>query len=190
MHIEKMNIPDVLLIKPVIHGDERGWFVETYQQARYQKTAIAQHFVQDNMAHSSKGTLRGLHAQHPHDQGKLVQVIVGEVLDVAVDIRHGSPWFGQWVSARLSAQNKHQFWVPAGFAHAYIVLSESAIFSYKCTDLYAPKDEISIRWNDPALAIDWQYSGTPLLSEKDQKAPLLAAIPQKKLPLFKSLSDR
>ncbi len=184
MDIEKMPIPDVLLIKPVVHGDHRGWFVETYQQDRYQQTAIPDSFIQDNMAYSSQGTLRGLHAQHPNDQGKLVQVIVGEVLDVAVDIRRGSPWFGQWVSARLSAENKHQFWVPAGFAHAYIVLSETAIFSYKCTDRYAPEHEISIRWNDPALAIDWQTEQPPLLSEKDQNAPLLADIAKNKLPKY------
>ncbi len=187
MQVEKTAIPDVLLIKPKVHGDARGWFIESFQQERYQAAGIQEYFIQDNMAFSSRGVLRGLHVQNPYSQGKLVQVIRGEVLDVALDIRYGSPTFGKWVSARLSAENKHQFWVPAGFAHAYIVLSKNAIFSYKCTDKYAPEHEMSILWNDPALAIDWQYTAPPKLSEKDKNALCLADIPIEKLPLYQKI---
>ncbi|HEC15826.1 MAG TPA: dTDP-4-dehydrorhamnose 3,5-epimerase [Sedimenticola sp.] len=184
MKVTEMDIPGVLLIEPRVFGDERGWFVETWQQARYAARGMPAGFVQDNQAFSQRGVLRGLHAQHPHDQGKLVQVISGEVFDVAVDIRRGSPWFGRWVGAVLSGENKHQFYVPEGFAHGYCVLSGQALFSYKCTDTYHPETQFAVRWDDPALGIDWPLEGAPILSDKDREAPLLSEIPVERLPVY------
>ena len=185
MNVLPTDIPGVLIIEPRVFGDHRGWFMETWQQKKYEEAGIAEAFVQDNMASSSHGILRGLHIQNPHSQGKLVQVVSGEVFDVAVDIRRGSPHFGQWVGVLLSADNHRQLWVPPGFAHGYVVTSNQAVFSYKCTDFYHPESEFSIRWNDPDIAIDWPIVGKPCLSEKDEQAPLLRDIPPHQLPDYR-----
>lgn len=169
------TIPDVILVEPDVHRDARGFFLETWQVERYAAAGIAQAFVQDNHSRSSRGILRGLHAQLTKPQGKLVRCIEGEVFDVAVDIRPGSPSFGQWAAASLTAESFEQFWVPPGFAHGFCVTSEFAQFEYKCTALYAPEDEITLAWNDPALAIPWPLED-PALSEKDQRGLSLAAV--------------
>ncbi|MGV6825697.1 MAG: dTDP-4-dehydrorhamnose 3,5-epimerase [bacterium] len=184
MKISATNHPDVLLIEPVVHGDHRGWFMESWHIARYAEAGINQAFVQDNMAHSTKGILRGLHVQSPHAQGKLVQVIRGSVFDVAVDIRQGSPYFGQWVGAELNQDNHHQLWVPPGFAHGYLVLSDEAVFAYKCTDLYYPQHEFSVRWDDPDINIDWPMQDKLKLSDKDREAPLLRDVDSERLPIY------
>lgn len=162
-------IPEVLILEPRVFGDERGFFFESFNARAFaEATGLQRQFVQDNHSRSQRGVLRGLHYQIEQAQGKLVRVTAGEVLDVAVDIRRSSPTFGRWVSVRLSAENKRQLWVPEGFAHGFVVLSDYAEFLYKTTDYYAPAHERSIRWDDPALAIDWQFEGTPQLSAKDQ----------------------
>lgn len=186
MKIEKTTIPGLLVFDPVVHGDERGWFAETWQAQRYAEAGVALPFVQDNMASSGKGILRGLHVQNPHAQGKLVQVVAGEVFDVAVDIRQGSPTFGKWEGVMLSAVNHRQFWVPPGFAHGYLVTSEQAVFSYKCTDLYHPETELSVRWDDPDIGIHWPLEGKPQLSPKDENAPFLKDVPADRLPVYES----
>ena len=165
-----LAIPDVVLIEPDVFGDERGFFMESFNQARFE-AAIGKpvQFVQDNHSRSVKNVLRGLHYQIQQPQGKLVRVVQGEVFDVAVDLRKSSPTFGKWVGELLSAENKRQLWVPEGFAHGFLVLSEYAEFLYKTTDYYAPAHERCIRWDDPKLAIDWPLQGlTPQLSGKDQ----------------------
>jgi dTDP-4-dehydrorhamnose 3,5-epimerase len=167
------EIPGVLLIEPQVFGDSRGFFVETFQAARYAAAGIGGPFVQDNLSRSTKGTLRGLHFQEPKPQGKLVQVLHGAVWDIALDVRKGSPHFGAWVGIELSSENRRQLWIPPGFAHGFCVISETADFFYKCTDFYAPEAERSVRWNDPALAIKWPIQ-SPLISAKDQAAPNLA----------------
>jgi dTDP-4-dehydrorhamnose 3,5-epimerase len=165
------NIAEVKIIKPKVFGDDRGFFLETFHAARYAEQAgIDLPFVQDNHSRSTKGVLRGLHFQKTKPQGKLVRVVSGEVFDVAVDIRRDSPIFGQWAGVILSEQNKRQFWVPPGFAHGFVVLSDTADFEYKCTDYYDPADEDAIRWDDPDLAIDWPIN-QPLISDKDANAP-------------------
>ena len=181
MNLIETEIPGVLLIEPKVFGDERGWFMETWQQARYADAGIGNRFVQDNLAYSRKGVLRGLHVQNPYGQGKLVQVLSGEVFDVAVDIRRGSPHFGKWVGVHLSGDNRRQFYVPEGFAHGYYVLSEQALFAYKCTDLYHPEAQFSLRWDDPALGIDWPLDGQPELADKDRDAPLLSQLAAERL---------
>ncbi|MEH6552489.1 MAG: dTDP-4-dehydrorhamnose 3,5-epimerase [Pseudomonadales bacterium] len=182
MQVEPTAIPDVLLIKPKVFGDTRGYFQETYQAEAYARHGIGP-FVQDNQSSSTKGVLRGLHYQLPNPQGKLVYVIQGEAWDVAVDIRGGSPTFGQWVGAYISAENHHQFWVPQGFAHGFCVISDTAIFAYKCTDYYKPDAEVSIRWDDPTFNIDWPITD-PQLSAKDEAALKFNDIPPEKLPAF------
>ena len=182
MKVTATELPDVLLIEPAIHGDERGWFIESWQRERYREAGIDADFVQDNQSFSARGTLRGLHIQHPHGQGKLVQVIQGAVFDVAVDVRRGSPHFGRWTGAHLTADNKHQLWVPAGFLHGFLVLSETALFSYKCTDLYHPEAELSVRWDDPDIGIDWPLDGPPTLSATDRAAACLKDLPAERLP--------
>ena len=169
-------IPDVVLIIPRIFGDERGFFLETYRQDIFEAACGPVNFVQDNHSGSRQGTLRGLHYQLRQAQGKLVRAVTGEIFDVAVDIRQGSPTFGQWVGERLSAENKHQLCVPAGFAHGFYVLSPWAEVFYKASAYYAPEWERSIRWDDPAIGIAWPLAegGTPLLSDKDQRNPTLA----------------
>lgn len=171
MEVIKTTIDGVLLVKPKIFGDARGYFVETWQKERYEECGIDLPFVQDNHSKSSKGILRGLHFQKNHPQGKLVMVSYGEVFDVAVDIRENSPTFGKWYGAILNQENQNQLWIPPGLAHGFVVLSDVAYFHYKCTDYYHPNDEGSIRWNDPELAIDWPIDFEPLLSDKDSKAP-------------------
>ncbi len=168
MQVIATDIPGVLIIEPKVFGDERGFFFESFNKQDFQQaTGVETDFVQDNHSKSSKGVLRGLHYQIQNPQGKLVRVCSGEVFDVAVDLRKFSPTFGQWVGARLSGDNKRQLWVPQGFAHGFVVLSEVAEFLYKTTDYYAPEHERCIRWNDAELAIDWQYTAEPQVSEKD-----------------------
>lgn len=162
------RIPDVLIIEPEVFGDERGFFFESFNKKAFaEATGTCAEFVQDNHSRSAKGVLRGLHYQIKQPQGKLVRVVSGEVLDVVVDIRKSSATFGQWVSVKLSAENKRQVWVPEGFAHGFVVLSETADFLYKTTGYYAPEHERCIFWDDADLAIDWQYKGEPLVSAKD-----------------------
>lgn len=175
MKATPLAIPEVILFEPKVFGDERGFFFESFSQKHFD-AAVGQHydFVQDNHSRSSKGVLRGLHYQlPPHAQGKLVRVVEGAVFDVAVDIRKSSPTFGQWVGAHLSAENHHQLWVPPGFAHGFVVTSNTAQFLYKTTAYYAPEFERSIRWDDPDLAIAWPEENTPKLSEKDLIASYL-----------------
>ena len=175
MKIIPTSIPDVLIIEPKVFGDERGFFFESFNQAKFESFIGRQvNFVQDNHSKSVKNVLRGLHYQIQQPQGKLVRVVQGEVFDVAVDIRKSSPTFGKWVGEHLSADNKKQLWVPEGFAHGFVVLSEFAEFLYKTTDYYAPEFERSIVWNDPTIAVKWTISGEPTLSAKDQQAKTLA----------------
>ncbi len=168
MKVTPTRIPDVLLIEPKVFGDDRGFFFESFNLRAFREaTGLTVDFVQDNHSKSARNVLRGLHYQVEQPQGKLVRVVQGEVFDVAVDIRKNSPTYGQWAGAILSAENKHQFWVPAGLAHGFLVLSETAEFLYKTTDYYAPAHERCIAWNDPDLAIDWPLAGSPVLSAKD-----------------------
>ena len=176
MKFTKTNIPDVILIEPKIFGDDRGYFVETFRSDLFEKeSGVQTNFIQDNESRSNHGVLRGLHYQlPPYAQSKLVRVIEGKVLDIAVDIRKGSPYFGQYVSAELSAENKHQLFIPRGFAHGFVVLSETAIFSYKVDNYYSPECDRGIQFDDPQLNIDWQLEHKLLqLSEKDKSQPLL-----------------
>ncbi len=176
MKVVKTKLKDCVVIEPKVFGDERGFFLETFQLSRYAEEAgITLPFVQDNHSRSSKGVLRGLHFQKKKPQGKLVRVVKGEVYDIAVDIRPDSNTFGQWEGIILTEENKKQLWVPPGFAHGFVVLSDVADFEYKCTDYYDPSDEGSILWNDPDLNIDWPIPD-PILSEKDSLAPCLKDI--------------
>ena len=168
-------IPDVLVIEPKVFGDARGFFYESWNSRAFSEAVGHDvEFVQDNHSASARNVLRGLHYQVRQTQGKLVRVVAGEVFDVAVDMRRSSRTFGRWVGERLSAQNHRMLWVPEGFAHGFVVLSDMAEFLYKATDYYAPEHERSLRWNDPAIGIDWQFSGEPLLKPRDAEAPLLA----------------
>ena len=182
MKFIRTELPDVIIIEPDIYRDSRGFFLETYHEARYREGGIPGPFVQDNHSRSLRGTLRGLHAQSRRAQGKLVRVIQGEIFDVAVDVRRGSPTFGRWSAARLSAENFLQCWIPPGFLHGFYVLSESAEVEYKCTDLYDPADEFGVIWNDPQIGIDWPVE-SPILSAKDRSLPRLAEI-MDRLPAF------
>jgi len=174
MNVITTDLPGVLIIEPKVFGDERGFFYESFNAKAFQDaTGLDTQFVQDNHSRSQKGVLRGLHYQLQNTQGKLVRVTAGEVLDVAVDIRRSSPHFGKWVAVRLSAENHRQLWVPEGFAHGFVVLSEFAEFLYKTTNYYDPSSERSIRWDDPALGIDWQLDEAPKLSAKDKVGALL-----------------
>ncbi len=181
MNVVSTAIPGVLIIEPKIFGDQRGFFLETFRADRYAASGIAGPFVQDNLSRSAYGVLRGLHLQNPRAQGKLVTVMRGRVLDVAVDVRRGSPTFGQHVAVELSEESRRQFWIPRGFAHGFVVLSESADFFYKCDEIYSPADEITVRWNDPAIGIEWGVA-TPSLSARDAAAPLLADVAA--LPIY------
>jgi len=173
MKFLETSLPGVIRVEPVVHGDERGFFMETWQAKHFAEAGIDVTFVQDNFSHSSKGILRGLHYQVQQPQGKLVRVVSGEVFDVAVDLRRSSPNFGRWVGELLSAENKHQLWVPPGFGHGFLVLSDTAEFEYKCSDYYAPQHERSIRWDDPDIGIAWPLGRgeQPVLSAKDAAAP-------------------
>lgn len=175
MQITPSTIPEVLIIEPTVYQDKRGFFFESYNQQLYYQHGITVNFVQDNHSRSIKNTLRGLHYQIDPGQDKLVRVILGEVFDVAVDIRFGSPTFGKWVGIYLSAENKKQVFIPKGFAHGFCVLSKVAEFEYKCSEFYSPSKERGILWNDPDLAIDWPVKN-PILSEKDRKNPLFKQI--------------
>lgn len=179
------DLPGVLVFEPDVFGDARGFFMESFNARRYIDAGLPDDlaFVQDNLSRSARGVLRGLHFQHPNPQGKLVGVLEGEVFDVAVDIRVGSPTFGRWTGATLSAGNKRQLWVPPDFAHGFVVTSESALFFYKCTDYYSPEDEGSILWNDPSIEIEWPVEA-PALSEKDAAAPTLSNTPEEDLPVY------
>ncbi len=177
------DLPGVIIIEPVVFNDSRGYFLETYHYNRYSDNGLKTAFVQDNHSHSIKGTLRGLHYQLEHPQGKLIYVVRGEIYDVAVDIRKGSPYFCKWVSVVLSDKNKRQFYVPPGFAHGFCVLSEEADVIYKCTDLYTPGDEYGITWTSPDIDIKWPLIN-PLLSEKDSKYPTLKDTPENHLPEY------
>ncbi len=169
MKITPTEIPDILIVEPQVFQDDRGFFYESYNQKAFtEKTGVLAHFVQDNHSYSKHNVLRGLHYQIQQPQGKLVRALVGTILDVAVDIRKSSSTFGQWVSCILSAENKRQLWVPAGFAHGFLVLSDAAEVLYKTTDYYAPQHERCILWNDPDIAIDWSLTTTPIVSAKDQ----------------------
>lgn len=172
MNVIPTEIPDVLIVEPTVFGDERGFFLESFNQQCWEElTGLKTTFVQDNHSRSAKGVLRGLHYQIQQPQGKLVRCVAGEVFDVAVDVRKRSATFGKWVGVHLSAENKRQLWVPEGFAHGFLVLSEFAEFLYKTTDYYAPEHERCIRWDDPTLAIDWPSGCSPALSAKDAQAP-------------------
>ncbi|MBP8605009.1 MAG: dTDP-4-dehydrorhamnose 3,5-epimerase [Phycisphaerae bacterium] len=184
MKVIQTAIEGVVILEPQMFADHRGFFMETWNRQRYTQAGVDADFVQDNLSFSHRGVLRGLHFQHPQGQGKLVQVLEGEVFDAAVDIRRGSPTFGQAVTCRLSADNRRQFYVPAGFAHGFCVLSQTALFSYKCTDFYQPHYEGGILWNDPSLGIDWPID-QPILSEKDSRLPLLSQIAPERLPAYR-----
>ncbi len=177
------GLPGVLVIEPKVFGDSRGFFLETWQQERYASYGIAASFVQDNLSFSVRGVLRGLHFQNPNQQGKLVSVITGEVYDVAVDVRIGSPDFGKWTGVFLSGDNHRQLWIPPGFAHGFCVVSETAIFSYKCTDVYNPAAEGGIAWDDPEIGITWPVADVTL-SGKDALYPRLRDIPAGRLPVY------
>ena len=181
MEFTKLAIPDVVLLTPQVFGDERGFFMETFQQKEFEEACGVVNFVQDNHSKSSKGVLRGLHYQTTQTQGKLVRVVQGEVFDVAVDMRKDSSTFGQWVGATLSAENKQQLWVPAGFAHGFYVTTDTAEFTYKCTDYYHPESEVSVKWDDSDLAIEWPIAqgSVPSISGKD-----MAGLDFKDAPAF------
>jgi dTDP-4-dehydrorhamnose 3,5-epimerase len=177
------ELPGVLIIEPKVFGDERGFFMESWNGRRYKEAGLPDRFVQDNLSFSTHGVLRGLHFQNPNPQGKLVSVLRGEVFDVAVDIRVGSPTFGKWTGMTLSAEGKRQLYVPPNFAHGFVVTSESALFFYKCTDYYSGSSEGIVLWNDPAIGIEWPIDA-PILSERDRTAPPLSEMPEEVLPRY------
>jgi dTDP-4-dehydrorhamnose 3,5-epimerase len=183
MKVIATGLPGVMIIEPRVFGDARGFFMETWNQARYVEHGLPAVFVQDNLSFSQKGVLRGLHFQNPNAQGKLVYVLQGEVFDVAVDIRVGSPTFAEWVGLTLSSENKRQFYIPDGFAHGFCVTSDTALFAYKCTEVYQPQSEYGVSWQDPDLGIQWPIE-KPLLSEKDLIYPRLKEIETRLLPQF------
>ena len=183
MKVQTAKLPGLVIIEPAVHGDDRGFFMESYSRDRYAEAGLPREFVQDNLSLSAKGILRGLHLQHPHDQGKLCFVLEGEVFDVAVDVRVGSPTFGRWEGVVLSSQNKRQLYVPPGFAHGFCVLSDRALFSYKCSDFYASQSELGVAWDDPDVGIAWPI-GAPQLSAKDRQNRKLRDIPIDCLPRY------
>jgi dTDP-4-dehydrorhamnose 3,5-epimerase len=183
MKVLTSSLDGVCIIEPAVYADARGFFTETYNRERYRAAGFGQPFVQDNLSFSVRGTIRGLHYQHPHDQAKLVMAVKGQIYDVAVDIRRGSPRFGQWVGVRLSEDNKRQIFIPEGFAHGFCVLSETAIMTYKCTDFYHPGSEKGIIWSDPDLGIDWPVRD-PLISDKDRRYGCLKDLLAESLPAF------
>ena len=183
MKVIETSLPGCVIIEPAVFGDERGFFFETWNADRYGEHGLPTKFVQSNVSASARGVLRGLHYQWPNPQGKLVSVLEGEVYDVAVDIRRGSPHFGRWSAVMLSAENKRQFWIPEGFAHGFAVLSERAIFSYLCTAQYDRAADAGVRWDDASIGIDWPIS-EPLLSDKDAKAPFLEDVSPDRLPIY------
>lgn len=180
MNVLTCDLAGLLVIEPKVHGDPRGFFLETWNLRRYREAGLGADFVQDNVSFSRRGTLRGVHFQNPNPQGKLLQVMQGEVFDVAVDLRRSSPTFGKWHGLVLSGENKRQFYVPPGFGHAFLVLSDNALFHYKCTEFYSPRDEVSIRWNDPDIGIEWPIK-EPLVSERDANGLRLRDLPPDRL---------
>jgi dTDP-4-dehydrorhamnose 3,5-epimerase len=180
VNVIRCQLEGLLIVDPKVFGDTRGFFIETWNRRRYAEAGLTAEFVQDNLSSSRRGALRGLHFQNPTPQGKLVSVLEGTVFDVAVDLRRSSPTFRKWHGLELSGENKRQFFVPAGFAHGFLVLSEGALFHYKCTEFYSPQSEMTLLWNDPDLAIDWPVK-QPTLSEKDAKGFRLRDIPPEKL---------
>jgi dTDP-4-dehydrorhamnose 3,5-epimerase len=183
MKITPLDIPDVVVIEPRVFGDDRGYFMEVWVAPRYAELGLPAAFVQDNLSRSARNVIRGLHLQHPAGQGKLIMVPCGEVFDVAVDVRVGSPSFGRWVGARLSESNKHQMYIPPGFAHGFCVTSEYAVLSYKCTEVYRPETELGVRYDDPDLAISWP-AGDAIVSSKDRGYPCLKEIDPARLPAY------
>lgn len=183
MTVEETGLPGVLLLKPPVFGDARGWFRETWRAERYAEAGIPDRFVQDNVSFSGRGVLRGLHFQQPHGQGKLLSVLCGEVWDVAVDVRAGSPTFGRWTGCVLSAGNGWQLWIPPGFAHGFVVTAAEAVLSYKCTAAYHPDAESTLRWDDPDLAIAWPVT-SPTVSDRDAAGTRLRDLPRERLPRF------
>ncbi|MFZ7095392.1 dTDP-4-dehydrorhamnose 3,5-epimerase [Luteimonas dalianensis] len=183
MNVVETDLPGCVIIEPKVFGDARGFFYESFNSGKLAQHGLAPTFVQGNVSASSRGVLRGLHYQWPKPQGKYVSVIEGEVWDVAVDIRQGSPTFGKWTAAVLSADNKRHLWIPEGFAHGFVTLSERAVFTYLCTATYDPAADAGIRWSDTALAVDWPVA-EPLLSDKDARAPFLAEVPADRLPVY------
>ncbi len=183
MKIIETDLPGCVVIEPRVFGDARGFFYEGWNRARFAQAGLDFPVVQSNVSSSVRGVLRGLHYQWPNPQGKLVNVLEGEVFDVAVDIRRGSPTFGRWAGAMLTAENRRHFWIPEGFAHGFAVVSERAVFSYLCTNVYDAAADAGIRWNDAALGIDWPIA-QPILSAKDETAPFLADVPAERLPAF------
>jgi dTDP-4-dehydrorhamnose 3,5-epimerase len=185
MNVITTRLPGVVIIEPKIYRDGRGYFLETWNQARYTEAGLPTGFVQDNVSVSAARVLRGLHLQTPSCQSKLISVLAGQIWDVAVDVRNGSPTFGQWVGETLSAEDHRQFFIPAGFAHGFVVTGEgAATVSYKCDAFYAPKEELTILWDDPALGIDWPLA-TPILSAKDREGQRLADVPRERLWSYK-----
>ncbi|MDD3180902.1 MAG: dTDP-4-dehydrorhamnose 3,5-epimerase [Opitutaceae bacterium] len=180
MNVLTCELAGPLIFEPKVFGDNRGFFLESWNRQRYRDAGVTYDLVQDNFSRSCRGTLRGMHWQNPQPQGKLVSVWDGEVWDVVVDIRRASPTYGSWFGLSLSADNKRQFWVPPGFAHGFVVLSDAALFHYKCTDYYSPKDEVGFRWDDPTVGIKWPVA-QPILSPRDAAAPLFRDIPVEKL---------
>jgi dTDP-4-dehydrorhamnose 3,5-epimerase len=183
MNALETKLPGVMIFEPKVFGDERGFFMETWHADRYEEAGLPACFVQDNLSFSRRGVLRGLHFQNPDQQGKLVYVLQGEVYDVAVDIRVGSPTFGKWEAIVLTSGNKRQFYVPEGFAHGFLVISDTVLFAYKCTARYNAKAEASVLWNDPEIGIEWPVE-EPVLSDKDRAAPPLAEMPVERLPRY------
>lgn len=183
MKATNTSLPGVILIEPAVFSDNRGFFFENWNKSRYEDLGLPGEFAQDNISFSNQGVLRGLHFQHPLTQGKLVSVLEGEIFDVAVDIRIGSPSFGKWVGFNLSSLNHHQLWIPAGFAHGFCVISSKALVSYKSSAYYSQKNESTIIWNDPFINIKWPISN-PILSDKDLKGTSLSDLPEPKLPAF------
>jgi dTDP-4-dehydrorhamnose 3,5-epimerase len=181
MKVTPLEIPEVLLVEPRVFGDARGFFIETYHEERYRAAGIPHRFVQDNLSSSMQNVIRGLHLQHPRGQGKLVQVLTGEVLDVAVDVRRGSPTFGRWVGVTLSGENHLQVFIPPGFAHGFAVLSPRAVFAYKCTELYVPEHELGVAFDDPDLGIRWPVAD-PVVSPRDRAHPRLRDVDPARLP--------
>jgi len=184
MEVLETKIPGVLIITPKLFGDSRGYFLESFSSSRYAKAGVSGPFVQDNLSFSRRGVLRGLHFQNPNAQGKLVSAPFGEVFDVVVDIRKGSPTFGQWLGVSLSAETGRQLWVPPGLAHGFVVVSETALFSYKCTEYYAPQSEHCLLWNDLDLKIDWPIKNGLEISAKDMNGLRLADLPEHVVPRF------
>lgn len=186
MKIIETDLPGCLVLEPRVFGDDRGYFFESFNHDKLASLGLAPRFVQGNVSRSARGVLRGLHYQWPNPQGKYVSVLEGEVWDVAVDIRRGSPTFGKWTAVLLNADNKRHFWIPEGFAHGFVALSEHALFTYLCTATYDPAADANVRWDDPTIGIDWPVA-EPLLSPKDAVAPLLADIPLDRLPVYEGV---